>query len=237
LAAAVFRGNSILIQRFAQNRLGRDFIVGDVHGMFSALEDLLDAAGFDPAADRLFCAGDLVDRGPESTKVLEWLVQPWFYSVRGNHEQMVLAAMAGTLAPEKHIKWGGAWFHGLPAEKRTDFALAFDELPLVIELETQAGLVGIIHADCPVDDWRCLADYLNGSQKASAMDICLWSSERYRRRYHVWVRGVRAVVHGHTVVPRKEQLGNVLFIDTGAVFEGGKFTMIDAATLEPAGAV
>ena len=37
----------------------------------------------------LFAAGDLVDRGPYSPRVLEWLEHPWFASVRGNHEQLV----------------------------------------------------------------------------------------------------------------------------------------------------
>lgn len=221
------------IRSISRNRLGRDFIVGDVHGMFSALRLHLDQVGFNPATDRLFGVGDLIDRGPESIDALEWLVKPWFYCVRGNHEQMVLAVMAGALPAEKHIAYGGAWFHDLPTDRRQDFARAFNDLPLVIELETNAGIVGIIHANCPVDDWRELSAYLHGNQKW-AMDTCLWSSERHRRVYGVPVRNVWAVVHGHTIVPHCEQLGNALFIDTGAGFHGGRLTIIDAATLQPA---
>lgn len=226
---------SIPIRRFGINRLGRDLVVGDVHGNFRALRSLLQQLRFNPEADRLFCVGDLIDRGPESTEILEWLCpNPWFHSVRGNHEQMVLTVMAGTLAAEIHKKYGGAWFHDLAVEQRLHIARAFSDLPLVIELETESGVVGIIHADCPVDDWRELAACLDGDSEQWAMDTCLWSRERYSRRYGAPVRGVKAVVHGHTVVPHWEQLGNVLFIDTGAGFEGGSLTIIDAATLQPA---
>ena len=52
--------------RFAQNTVGRDFAVGDIHGCFTELQRGLEAIGFDPSTDRLFSVGDLVDRGPES---------------------------------------------------------------------------------------------------------------------------------------------------------------------------
>ena len=73
-------------QRFLKiprNERGRDFAVGDVHGHFSRLQEGLDRLGFDPARDRLFSVGDLVDRGPENEAALEWLAQPWFHAVQG----------------------------------------------------------------------------------------------------------------------------------------------------------
>ncbi|WP_194726085.1 metallophosphoesterase [Noviherbaspirillum malthae] len=77
----------MLIQSFTRNTRGRDLIVGDVHGCFSALQAHLDVLGFDPEVERLFCTGDLVDRGAESDLAKEWLSnKPWFYTVRGNHE-------------------------------------------------------------------------------------------------------------------------------------------------------
>ena len=62
--------------RIPRNVSGRDFAVGDVHGHFSRLRQSLDRLGFDPALDRLFSVGDLVDRGPENEQVLDWLRQP-----------------------------------------------------------------------------------------------------------------------------------------------------------------
>lgn len=85
------------VQRFERNTTGRDLIVGDIHGCFTKLQAALDAVGFDRTVDRLFSVGDLVDRGPESDQVLNWLGQPWFHAVMGNHEQMAVMYHAGEL--------------------------------------------------------------------------------------------------------------------------------------------
>ena len=64
---------------------------------------------------------------------------------------------------------------------------------------------------------------------------CLWSVERYRRRYTGVVRNIRAVVHGHMTIRKMEVLGNAYFIDTGGWKEsGGKFTFLSLETLKPA---
>jgi len=67
-----------LYRRVARNVAGRDFIAGDLHGTLTEFLKALNAAGFDEnAGDRLFLAGDLVDRGPESDRMLRLLEQPW----------------------------------------------------------------------------------------------------------------------------------------------------------------
>ena len=43
------------------NQVGRDFVVGDVHGCFRTLEVALLEIEFDPIRDRLFGVGDLVN--------------------------------------------------------------------------------------------------------------------------------------------------------------------------------
>ena len=68
-----------MIKHFEANQSGRDLIVGDIHGGFSRLQLALDAVHFNPVVDRLFCVGDLVDRGPESAQALDWLARPWFH--------------------------------------------------------------------------------------------------------------------------------------------------------------
>lgn len=75
----------------AFNDVGRDFVMGDLHGCRAMLDTLLDHVRFDPATDRLFSVGDLVDRGPDSAGCLELLVEPWFFPVLGNHDAMLLA--------------------------------------------------------------------------------------------------------------------------------------------------
>jgi serine/threonine protein phosphatase 1 len=77
-------------RRMPANADGRDFVVGDLHGHRSLLELELDALGFDPACDRVFAVGDLIDRGPESLATLRLIDVPWFHAVLGNHELMLL---------------------------------------------------------------------------------------------------------------------------------------------------
>lgn len=74
------------IKRITGNVSGRDFICGDIHGCYSLLYSELDKLNFDESKDRLFCTGDLVDRGPESLDVLDIIDKSWFHSVLGNHD-------------------------------------------------------------------------------------------------------------------------------------------------------
>jgi len=218
-----------MIKKFGGNSAGRDFIVGDIHGCFSRLQARLDQMGFDPSRDRLFSVGDLVDRGPESELALEWLAQPWFHAVRGNHEQMAVDAAKGMYDPRNYVANGGQWFMDLPTMRQKEFAAAFDELPIAIELETADGLVGIVHANCP-DNWAEFPEYLKDDVFGM---LAMWSRERIQQERHIVVAGVRAVVVGHTPLQRPVILGNVYHIDTGAVFQGHDFTILDAATLQP----
>jgi len=66
-------------QHFASNKHGHDYVVGDVHGDYERLTDLLLVIKFDVTVDRLFAVGDLIDRGPDSVKCLELLNESWFF--------------------------------------------------------------------------------------------------------------------------------------------------------------
>ena len=46
------------------------YAVGDIQGCYDELRILLDAIRFDPAVDRIWFVGDLVNRGPKSLKTL-----------------------------------------------------------------------------------------------------------------------------------------------------------------------
>lgn len=231
-----------LVQRFERNTTGRDLIVGDIHGFFTKVQAELDAIGFDPAkGDRLFSVGDLVDRGPESALALDWLAQPWFHAVQGNHEDMAIRWPDGQMDPGNYRANGGGWNIGNDQAARERFATAFAALPVAITLETAQGDVGIVHADCPLPSWTdfiALLDEprLTARQRDTLITAAQWSRDRVSGMADENVSGVRAVVVGHTPMDSFTSLGNVLFIDTGGWLQRRHFTILDAATLRPASA-
>ncbi|MEI8375200.1 MAG: metallophosphoesterase family protein [Planctomycetota bacterium] len=73
----------------------RTFVIGDIHGHLTALQQVSKAANL-RYDDLLITLGDYVDRGPDSKGVLDWIVQRStsgkVIPLLGNHEQMMLAA-------------------------------------------------------------------------------------------------------------------------------------------------
>lgn len=69
------------------------YVVGDLQGCLDELKRLLDAVGFDPAADTLWLTGDLVNRGPDSLATLKFVrsLEPNLVTVLGNHDLHLLA--------------------------------------------------------------------------------------------------------------------------------------------------
>jgi serine/threonine protein phosphatase 1 len=225
-------------KKFAKNTTGRDLIVGDIHGHFTKLQSLLDEVGFNPeAGDRLFSVGDLVDRGPESDDALEWLAKPWFHAVQGNHEGMAIDWAQGMGDRSNYVANGGAWNIGNTPEVRQLYADAFSALPIAIELETDLGLLGIVHAGCPYNDWTAFAvdlqrDDLTPMQRDHLTMMATWSRDRINNMDDSMVSGVDAVVVGHTPMERVTSLGNTIFIDTAGWHpKGNGFTILDASTM------
>jgi bis(5'-nucleosyl)-tetraphosphatase (symmetrical) len=73
------------------------YVVGDIQGCFEPLCRLLDKVNFDPAADRLWSAGDMINRGPHSLDTLRFLrsLGTSFSAVLGNHDLHFLATASG----------------------------------------------------------------------------------------------------------------------------------------------
>lgn len=222
-------------EHFGPNPLGRDYAVGDIHGHFSRLEATLERARFDPSRDRLFSVGDLVDRGPESPRALEWLEQPWFHAVQGNHEVLTWQYVSGDpeLDRRHYLSSGGAWFMDSPVAFQRQCAERLARLPVALEVETAKGLIGLVHAHCPFPSWTTLRDYLTGVLPVAMEleDAFQWSRARLKQRDESEVRDVRAVVVGHTPLRRPRRLGNVWHIDTAGWSEG-YFSLLELGKLK-----
>lgn len=228
------------IKYFTVNTLGVDYVVGDIHGHFTKLSQCLKALDFEPAVDRLFSVGDLVDRGPESDAATEWLEFPWFHAVMGNHEDMAIRWPRGNMDQHNYNANGGGWNIMNPPCRQQEISDALADLPLCIHLETNYGNVAIVHADLPAYDWaefESLAMQYEAIQSSTRrqnfMDSCMWNRGRVEQGNHTPVKGVHTVVVGHTPMDAPTLLGNVLHIDTAGWHpRGAGFTFFNVRTRE-----
>jgi serine/threonine protein phosphatase 1 len=214
---------------------GRCFVVGDIHGRFDLLDAELESLGFDKSKDHLFSVGDLVDRGPFSHLAVEYVNQPWFHHVCGNHELMT-THFGGT---DWHVRNGGQWYNDLETDyDRKKAGQVLSDAPWVMEVTLPSGKkVGMMHAGLPVKNmgnyfltphWDDMATY-SDEWYASNEDAFMWdryqvsraqkASERpndWRLKEFVELEGVDALYFGHTPLKKPLTVGKFNWLDTGA---------------------
>ncbi|HEY3597354.1 MAG TPA: metallophosphoesterase [Paraburkholderia sp.] len=215
------------VQHHPVNRVGRDFVVGDLHGCVDALRYLLREVGFDPARDRLFSVGDLVDRGMQSEAALALLDKPWFYAVLGNHEDTLCAVAEGRLRRKWWYDIGGSWGESLSDERLRDYAQRLRLLPLVRVIGSGSERFNILHAEFFGTDADLDRDQISNNVRQQL----LWGRELAMGNYDpTRQRGLSLTYCGHTPVRESVQVGAQMFIDTGAFGQGGKLTVVEALT-------
>ena len=99
------------------------YAVGDIQGCYKELIALLDRVSFDPAVDRLWLVGDLVNRGPDSLAVVEFIrgLGDAAIVVLGNHDLHLLAcAYVERYSPGKKDTFGDV-LRSAHAEELTDW--------------------------------------------------------------------------------------------------------------------
>lgn len=77
------------------------YFVGDIQGCFTELTLLLDKVGFNPSKDELWTVGDLIARGPDSLKTMEFFLTlgDAAKTVLGNHDLHLLSLLNGHKKP------------------------------------------------------------------------------------------------------------------------------------------
>lgn len=193
---------------------------GDIHGCRAQLRTLLETVAPDEH-DRLIFLGDYIDRGPDSAGVIDDLLElrarcPQCIFLRGNHEQMLLDALAGSDSRLFLFNGGdrtiasyrerGAW---PPPAEHLAF---FQQLPALYTTEQFIFVHAGLRPGLAV--------------KSQHPDDLLWIRDAFLDSAYDWGK---PVVFGHT--PREEPLltANRIGLDTGCVF-GGRLTCCDVTT-------
>ncbi|MCI4649812.1 polynucleotide kinase-phosphatase [Phaeodactylibacter sp.] len=215
-------------------------LIGDVHGCYTELRELLTKLGYRitqhrdrnrghygytvkaPEGRTAVFVGDLVDRGPASNEVLR-LVMSMHESgaalcVAGNHDDKLQRKLDGRQVQLKHGL--AETMDQLASEPPAFIAAARTFLRgLISHYVLDDGKLVVAHAG--------LREEMHGRTSKTVRAFCLYGETTGETdefglpvRYE-WAReyrGEAVVVFGHTPVPRAVWLNNTINIDTGCVF-------------------
>lgn len=199
-------------------------MIGDIHGSFDLVISAMKKVSFNKEKDRLIAVGDLIDRGTGSHRCAQFLSQPYVFSVLGNHEDMLLEIYQNGDVEEAALHFlcrrnGLDWWLDTDKRTRRNILKAIAELPIALEIETERGLVGFVHADVPENlSWSEFKKKLEDGD-SHVRETALWGRSRLHGNNVDGVEGVGRLFVGHT--PQwggVKRLGNVYAVDTGAVF-------------------
>ena len=191
----------------------RTIVVGDLHGCYDELLDLLDKVSFG-SEDRLICVGDLITKGPKNREVLDrFMSDPQFSAVIGNHD----------LALRR--RWNGEKFKLKPSQKPTHKELKKDkeryvpflnQLPFTIDLGSHL----VVHAGLRPG----LELYSQTTEDMT--ELRSLGEDRASRKGPPWYDeydGEKIVLFGHWPSSEPRRGKKAIGLDTGCVY-GGQLT-------------
>lgn len=198
---------------FSKNTKGRDFFVGDIHGMYSTFMYALEKVDFNFELDRVFSVGDLIDRGNESFKCLLLSNEKWFIPVLGNHEKFVIDTKDNdSYARRVWRSNGGEWFEHLSDnEKVLSKKAILENFYLTLSVETAIGIIGVVHAQYPLDNWPITHD----EYSKEIITELLWGRDVCRGGQSRGIKNIDFLIAGHTPMQNIKLDGNLIYIDTG----------------------
>ncbi|MEV0128611.1 metallophosphoesterase family protein [Dactylosporangium sp. NPDC050688] len=183
--------------------MGRTVIVGDIHGCFDELMELLDAVRLCPD-DLLVSVGDLVDRGPKPAEVVAYFRQrPNSVALMGNHER-------------KHVRGVFSYAQEITRLQLGDGYAAAVEWMRTLPYWFEDEHVRVVHAamlpGVPLD--RQPEEILCGSTSGERRLAELLPGGYWHEHY----TDAKPVVFGHHVTGREPMLrdGRIFGLDTGA---------------------
>ncbi len=192
---------------------GRTIIVGDVHGCYLELAQLLREAHVVVGRDRVIFIGDLINKGPDSKRVWELFCRVQGESIMGNHEWSMLQLVDGD--HHRHAKYlsdlerdfGSALPAFVRCVRKWPFWLDLGNYMLV-----HAGLAPGQHPS-ETDPW-----VLTTIRTWDGVGDDLLNPEN--PPWYEYYRGKRTVVFGHWAALGGMQRDRVIGLDTGCVYGG-----------------
>ena len=225
-----------------RNERGPFDIIGDVHGCYDELRELLGLLGYQddatsgmrhPHGRRAIFVGDLVDRGPGVVEVVN-LVRAMIaagqaFCAPGNHDVKLQRALGGRqVRIANGLGESLAQIEALPADERAAWSDGYrsfvDALPSHYVLD--GGALVVAHAG--------MKQAYQGRASGRVREFALYGettgeSDEFglpiRANWAADYRGPAAVAYGHSPVPEAAWYNNTINLDTGCVF-GGKLTAV-----------
>jgi len=194
---------------------GRLIAIGDIHGCHLEFADLLDKLQLE-REDRLILLGDLVNRGPDSCKVLDLAREVGAISLLGNHELRLLKYRR--TGDKKYLKEHDLdTFERLRPQDWTyleNMLLTFEERELNTVLVHGGFLPNIPWQKQPAEvitRIQVVSENGEPAKRAEDPDAPAWAD--------LWM-GPPFVIYGHTPRPEIYKLKWSVGIDTGCVMGG-----------------